>query len=87
MARKILVTGGCGWLGGEIVRTLLARGDSVVATDLAISAPLAAQAQQQPRLTTAVADLGEWSQVVRLLEAHRPSRARSTCSRRCASPA
>jgi nucleoside-diphosphate-sugar epimerase len=69
---NVLVTGGCGWLGSEIVRTLLARGDAVVAMDLAVSPAMAALAAQQARLSLAVADLGEWPQVVQLLQHHRP---------------
>ncbi|MEH3148677.1 MAG: NAD(P)-dependent oxidoreductase [Methylobacterium frigidaeris] len=71
MPKTILVTGGCGWLGGEIVRALLARGDSVVATDLAIAPALSALAAREPRLAAAAADLGEWPQVMRLFEHHR----------------
>ncbi|HXE49485.1 MAG TPA: NAD(P)-dependent oxidoreductase [Ramlibacter sp.] len=70
--KKILVTGASGWLGAEIVRTLLARGDAVVAADLAISPALAKIAAGNPGLSTAVADLGEWHQVVRLFEQHHP---------------
>jgi nucleoside-diphosphate-sugar epimerase len=72
MSRKILVTGASGWLGSAIVDALLARGDAVVAADLAISPALGALAVGNQSLTTAVADLGEWHQVVRLFEAHRP---------------
>src|SRR3954469_13040223 len=72
MAKKILVTGGCGWLGGEIVRTLLARGDEVVAADLGVTPAMAALAAKELRLKLAVADLGEWPQVLRMFEAHRP---------------
>lgn len=72
MSKRILVTGGGGWLGGAIVRALLARGDAVIAADLAISPALAALAAQEPRLTLAAADLGEWSQVVRLFARHPP---------------
>lgn len=72
MANSILVTGACGWLGGEIVRALLGRGDSVIATDLAISPALAALAPREPRLKLAPADLGEGSQVMRVFAAHRP---------------
>jgi len=70
--KKILVTGACGWLGAEIVRTLLARGDQVVATDLAISPAALALADTEPKLRTAAVDLGEWHQVLRLFEAHKP---------------
>lgn len=72
MPKKILVTGASGWLGGAIVETLLKRGDAVVATDLAVSPAIAALAAHKPRLTAVVADLGEWHQVMRLFEAHRP---------------
>ncbi|HEY8337071.1 MAG TPA: NAD(P)-dependent oxidoreductase [Tardiphaga sp.] len=72
MSRKILVTGASGWLGSAIVAALLARGDAVVATDLAISPAIGALAAGSLAVTTAVADLGEWHQVVRLFEAHRP---------------
>lgn len=72
MAKTILVTGGGGWLGAEIVRTLLARGDAVVASDLAFPPALAALAGADPRLTVVPADLGEWPQVLRLVERCRP---------------
>jgi nucleoside-diphosphate-sugar epimerase len=72
MAKKILVTGASGWLGSAIVEALLKRGDAVVAADLGVSPSIAALAAQNQRLTTVVADLGEWHQVMRLFEAHRP---------------
>jgi UDP-glucose 4-epimerase len=72
MAKKVLVTGGCGWLGAEIVRTLLARGDAVVAMEVAIPPAMAALAAQQPKLTLAAADLGEWPQMLRLMQQHQP---------------
>lgn len=70
--RKILVTGGCGWLGAATVRALLARGDHVVAADVAVSPALATLASREPRLEVAPIDLGEWPQVMRLLSRHRP---------------
>src|SRR6185369_15639366 len=70
--KKILVTGAGGWLGAEIVRTLLARGDAVIAADLVIGPALAKIAAGNARVSTAVADLGEWHQVARLFEQHRP---------------
>lgn len=72
MSKTILVTGGCGWLGSAIVRTLLARGDTVIASDVAISPAMSALASRETRLDLVQGDLGEWSQVVRLLERHRP---------------
>lgn len=72
MARKILVTGGCGWLGSAIVSALLSRGDAVVAADVVVSPAMAARAATEPKLSVVAADLGEWSQVVRLFEQHQP---------------
>ncbi|MFG1222938.1 NAD-dependent epimerase/dehydratase family protein [Xanthobacter wiegelii] len=72
MAKKILVTGASGWLGSAIVEALLKRGDAVVATDIAVSPAIAALAAHRPQLATAIADLGEWHQVMRLFETHRP---------------
>jgi len=72
MPKTILVTGACGWLGSAIVTALLARGDRVVAADLAVTPPMAALAAQNPRLVAAAVDLGEWHQVVRAFETHRP---------------
>ena len=72
MAKTVLVTGACGWLGSAIVRALLDRGDVVVGTDLAITPPIAALSVREPRLTAIAADLSEWHQIVRLFEKHRP---------------
>lgn len=72
MPKKILVTGASGWLGSAIVETLLKRGDAVVATDLIVSPAIAALSARVQRLTAVAADLGEWHQVMRLFEAHRP---------------
>jgi UDP-glucose 4-epimerase len=70
--RKILVTGASGWLGTEIVRALLERGDRVVGTDVVTSPAASALAQRYPTLTSVVADLCEWPQVCRLMNDHRP---------------
>jgi UDP-glucose 4-epimerase len=70
--KKILVTGASGWLGTEIVKALLARGDAVVGTDIAISPATSALAARYPALTTIAADLCEWPQVMRVFSEHRP---------------
>lgn len=66
--KTILVTGGCGWLGSEVVRTLLARGDSVVAADIVSTPAMQAMAKVNSNLRIQVADLGEWHQVLRLFQ-------------------
>jgi UDP-glucose 4-epimerase len=68
--KTILVTGASGWLGAEIVRTLLERGDQVVAIDLVIGEGLARLAQENTRVQAVAVDLGEWHQVVAVLGAH-----------------
>ncbi|TBW38951.1 NAD(P)-dependent oxidoreductase [Siculibacillus lacustris] len=72
MSKTILVTGACGWLGSAVVRALLARGDRVVATDAVAAPALAVLAAQDPRLTFALLDLGEWHGLVRLFEQKGP---------------
>ncbi len=68
--KTILVTGGSGWLGSAVVRRLLARGDRVVSADIGVSPVLAALAKDNPNLTNAICDLGEWPQLMRLFDAH-----------------
>jgi UDP-glucose 4-epimerase len=69
--KTILVTGGCGWLGGAIVLALLARGDTVVAADIAVSPAMTALAASNTRLSAEAVDLGEWHQVMRLFRKYR----------------
>lgn len=71
-SKTILVTGACGWLGSAIVQALLDRGNSVVAVDLMVPPAMAALGAREPRLVTAAVDLGEWHQVLRAFETHRP---------------
>lgn len=71
--KKILVTGASGWLGNEIVKTLLARGDAVIASDIVIGPALSSLLQRYAtRATAAAVDLCEWPQVMQLFADHRP---------------
>lgn len=72
MSKTILVTGACGWLGSAIARALLARGDRVIAVDVAVAPTMTALAAKDPNLVLAPCDLGEWHGLVRLFERHRP---------------
>ncbi|WP_315780090.1 MULTISPECIES: NAD(P)-dependent oxidoreductase [unclassified Bradyrhizobium] len=72
MTKTVLVTGACGWLGTAIVQALLDRGDRVVALDLMVAPAMAARAAGEPRLVAEAVDLGEWHQVLRDLQTHRP---------------
>lgn len=67
MAKKILVTGGTGWLGGAITRALLKRGHQVVAADVVLHPAFVALAGQEPALTTASVDLADAAQILALL--------------------
>ncbi|MFX7820597.1 NAD-dependent epimerase/dehydratase family protein, partial [Acinetobacter baumannii] len=64
--------GASGWLGSALVEALLERGDAVVGTDLMVSPTIAAFAAGGANLTAVAADLGEWHQVMRLFEKHKP---------------
>ncbi|WP_250504723.1 NAD(P)-dependent oxidoreductase [Caballeronia sp. AZ7_KS35] len=71
--KKILVTGASGWLGAEIVKTLVARGDAVIATDIVVGPALHALASRhREQVTPVAADLCEWPQVLRLFSEHHP---------------
>jgi len=71
--KKILVTGAGGWLGAEVVKTLLARGDSVIGADIAMGQAITTLAARHPNALTLVgADLCEWSQIMRVFNDHHP---------------
>lgn len=72
MARKIVVTGASGWLGTEIVKVLIERGDAVIGTDVVTNPATVALAARHPAFTPVVADLSEWHQVLRVFSEHRP---------------
>jgi NADP-dependent 3-hydroxy acid dehydrogenase YdfG len=62
--RAYLVTGASSGIGAAVTRALLAAGHAVVATgrDAGRLAPLAEKAARGDRLTTVVADAGDWDQ-------------------------
>ncbi len=70
--KTILVTGGSGWLGSAVARRLLARGDAVISADVGISPAMKALAEQNPKLSNIVVDLGEWTQVLGALADYKP---------------
>ena len=66
---RVLVTGGGGFLGGAIVAALAARGDTVIALDLAFGA--------QPPAANVIRVVGnviEWPQLARAIADHRPDK-------------
>ena len=73
MSRKILVTGGCGWLGARRSCARCWRGDNVIATDLAISPAMWRDARDaRAGIEVPGCRSGEWRQVIDLFSAHRP---------------
>jgi UDP-glucose 4-epimerase len=69
MMARILVTGGGGFLGRAIVEALAARGDAVIALDVAFGPQ-----QQAPRVTRVVGNVTEWPQLARAIADHRPDK-------------
>jgi UDP-glucose 4-epimerase len=69
---RVLVTGGNGFLGHEIVRALAARGDTVIAFDMVIGARLAALAEQYDSVTTVAGQITEWPSVAAVIQAEKP---------------
>lgn len=66
---RVVVTGGSGFLGAHLARTLTARGDDVTCVDIAGASPLLAAA---PSLTMARADVGSWTELLHVLRDARP---------------
>jgi len=70
--KKILVTGGSGWLGGAVVRRLLSQGDAVVSVDLLVSPAMEAGARDNSLLVNRVADLTDPEGIRQVMEQDRP---------------
>jgi nucleoside-diphosphate-sugar epimerase len=65
---RVLVTGGGGFLGGAIVAALAARGDEVIAFDVAFRQPAS------PQVTRVAGSVTEWPQLARAIADHRPDK-------------
>lgn len=64
---RVLVTGGAGFIGSELVRQLLDRGDDVVVVDNFVNGSRANLPAGQPRLSVADADIRDLAAVTPLL--------------------
>jgi UDP-glucose 4-epimerase len=69
---RILVTGGSGFIGASVVKALAARGDEVIAFDIAGSARLAAMVREHPNIEFVQGEITEWPQVVGLIKGRTP---------------
>lgn len=69
---RYLVTGGSGFVGAEIVATLAARGDQVVAFDLRSSPRLDALLVQYKTVSFVAGEIVEWAGVAAILQELRP---------------
>jgi nucleoside-diphosphate-sugar epimerase len=69
---RVLVTGGGGFLGSAISEALAARGDAVIAFDVAIGPGLQRLAETHARVTPVVGELTEWPHLAAALAEHRP---------------
>lgn len=69
---RILVTGGAGFIGSSVVKSLAARGDEVVAFDIARSSRLDAAASEHRNIEFVQGEITEWPQVVGLVQSRKP---------------
>ena len=69
---RILVTGGAGFIGAGVVMSLAARGDEVIAFDIARSPRLDAFAARHRNIEFVQGELTEWPQVMGLIQSRKP---------------
>lgn len=69
---RILVTGGSGFIGSGVVKALAARGDTVVAFDIARSPRLDAAMAEHKNIEYVHGEITEWPQVVSLIQRTKP---------------
>jgi UDP-glucose 4-epimerase len=69
---RILVTGGAGFIGSGVARHLAARGDDVVAFDVARSPRLEAALADHRNIEFVQGEITEWPQVVGLVQGRKP---------------
>jgi UDP-glucose 4-epimerase len=73
-AAKVMVTGGCGFIGSALVRLALARGDDVIVVDdLRLGRPENLLLDPADRPEIAAVDLEDADATRRLIESHRPT--------------
>lgn len=70
---RILVTGGSGFIGSNVVKTLAARGDHVVAFDITRTRGLEAVLAATDNVTFIQGEITEWPQVMSIMQAHKPN--------------
>ena len=65
---RILITGGAGFIGSGVVKRLAARGDDVIAFDIARSPRLDAALAEHRNIEFVQGEITEWPQVVGLVQ-------------------
>jgi UDP-glucose 4-epimerase len=71
---RVLVTGGGGFLGSAITEALAARGDHVIALDVAIGPRLQQLPEAHSWVTPVIGELTEWPHLAGAIAEHRPDK-------------
>src|SRR5450759_868411 len=69
---RILITGGAGFIGFGVAKALAARGDQVIAFDIARSPRLDSEIAQHRNIEFIQGEITEWPQVVALVQSRKP---------------